>query len=163
MRIFIETVESENIRNKDVGDWYESDNGIKIIKVLGGIPEDYSFLIALHEMLEQKYCEKAGIKEEDVTKFDAIYNTGFGSMEAGDSPKAPYHKQHQMATVIEKLVCNALRINWNTYSEFFIKGQKSKLTKNIMPTKKIRKVAAKGGKMVKGAKKIVKKGGKMMK
>jgi hypothetical protein len=32
-----------------------------------------------------------------------------------------------------------------------------------MPTKKIRKVAAKGGKMVKGAKKIVKKGGKMMK
>ncbi len=162
MIIFIETVKPEDIRNGDVGDWYENEGGVKIIKVLGGIPEDYSFLIALHEILEQKYCEKAGIKEEDVTKFDAIYNTGSGSMEAGDSPKAPYHKQHQMATVIEKLVCNALRINWNTYSEFFIKGLKSKLIKNIMPTKKIRKVA-KGGKMVKGAKKVAKKGAKMMK
>lgn len=37
--------------------------------------------------------------------------------EAGDDPKAPYRKEHQFATMVEKAVCHELGINWDKYDK----------------------------------------------
>ena len=35
--------------------------------------------------------------------------------EPGDDPHAPYHKQHQVATTCEKLIAEALEMDWEAY------------------------------------------------
>jgi hypothetical protein len=38
-------------------------------------------------------------------------------MEPGDDPLAPYHWQHQMATMFEKVMARLLRVDWREYEE----------------------------------------------
>ena len=154
MKIIIKTTGQEEIRNQDVGDWYEHE-GVKYIKVLEMGNENYSFLIALHELLEQKFCEKDRVPEWKVTNFDANFR---GEGEPGMNLKAPYRKQHIKATQIEALVCGYLGLSWKKYDDFITKGL-YKVNKNKMPAKKMRSVAPKGlkgKKVVKGIKKVAK-------
>lgn len=100
-RIIIEAVEQEQQRYDTLGDWYfDKDNGDLIIRVTGADPldQDEAFLIALHELVEVKLCQKAGITQGAVDAFDMAF-TGDG--EPGDSPEAPYQKQHRCAMLIE--------------------------------------------------------------
>ena len=39
------------------------------------------------------------------------------SKEPGDDPKAPYFKEHQFATMIEKALCRELKVDWRKYDK----------------------------------------------
>jgi hypothetical protein len=76
---------------------------------------DYEFLLAIHEFVEQHFCEKNGIKEKDITKFDLHFEEMreafpdlVGTMEAGDHENAPYNKEHKLASMFEKWIADNL-------------------------------------------------------
>lgn len=97
----------------------------------------YEFLIGAHEMIEAALCKQAGIKEADVSHFDELYETcrpskqiGQASCgknvcgcaitetsEPGDDIHAPYYKQHQLATAVERMLAAELGVSWQAYED----------------------------------------------
>ena len=58
--------------------------------------------------------------EEDVTAFDEAFEKARkpGNVdEPGDDPKAPYRKQHLIATGVEKLMAAELGVDWKAYDK----------------------------------------------
>ena len=83
--------------------------------------DEYEFLVALHEMIEQHLCYVNNIFDAEITKFDKAFEAKRkkGNVdEPGNNPKAPYYKQHQFATKLEKLMCKELGIKWGVYDKF---------------------------------------------
>ena len=64
---------------------------------------------------------KRNISEKSVTDFDTAFelrrNQKLESLEAepGDSPLAPYRKEHFFATSVERLTAAELEIDWTEY------------------------------------------------
>lgn len=73
---------------------------------------DYNFLISLHEMIEAYLCWKRKIDFDTITAFDTLFK---GRGEPGDAKKAPYRKEHQFATKLEKLMAKELKVKWKDY------------------------------------------------
>ena len=91
-------------------------------------------LIGLHELIEAVLCKNAGISQESVDEFDKEFEhardsysgthpncfTFRGTLEnddaePGDNVAAPYYKQHQLATGIERILAAELGVDWNDY------------------------------------------------
>lgn len=92
---------------------------------------DYEFLVALHELIEAKLCEKVGVTPAQIDKFDFAYEQArkngvaapcgcipTAESEPGDDGHAPYRTQHQLATRIERLVCQTIGVDWLRYDQF---------------------------------------------
>lgn len=112
----------KNQRYNTCGDWWNSSvTGDLHISVSNTNNIDYNFLIGLHEFVEAYLCKKRGISEGSVTEFDIKYEEDskmFGNgHEPGDSPLAPYRKEHKFATKIEKMMARELKVNWKKYEE----------------------------------------------
>jgi hypothetical protein len=118
LRIDIATIPTESQRYKTLGDYYAKYSGGLIFDVVAVSDMGnryYEFLIALHEVVEMCLCQKRGIKEEDITAFDVAFDK---DGEPGDDPRAPYFKEHQFATTLEKMMCAELGIDWDVYNQF---------------------------------------------
>jgi hypothetical protein len=118
MKITIQTIPHNLQRYPTVGDWLFNENGDLDIWVSETGNDDYTFLVGLHEAIEAYLCEKRGIKEEDISKFDIEFEkqreTG-NTDEPGDNQYAPYKKEHFFATSIERLISTELGVDWTTY------------------------------------------------
>lgn len=113
--ITIKNVEPIAMRYVTTGDWEWLPGGDLKCTVADYGNEDGSFLVGLHELVEAWLCRKAGIREDEVSKFD-IDNPSL--LEPGDSPDAPYNKQHQIAAAVEKIVCEAMSIDWEAHNDW---------------------------------------------
>jgi hypothetical protein len=113
MKILIKTIPHSEQRYDTVGDWFERD-GVVHIRVSEAAEEQHAFVVALHELVEWYACKDAGVTEQAVDAFDMAF-TGEG--EPGDDPRAPYYKQHQFATGIERLMAIYLGIDWKAYEQ----------------------------------------------
>jgi len=82
---------------------------------------DHSWLIAIHEVIESYLCFKKGLTDEEITKFDV---DNLDLIEPGKSKKAPYHKEHAIATKIEKELARILKVNWKEYDKAMVKELK---------------------------------------
>ena len=111
MRIVIETIPHKAQRYPSCGDWLYEGNTLKIF-VSKTRDWRYSFLVAVHELIEAGLCKRAGITQEAVDKFDMKFK---GKGEPGDDPKAPYRQQHAVATDIERYLATMLKVNWQKY------------------------------------------------
>lgn len=69
--------------------------------------------VFVHEMIEYQLCKDAGIKEEDITKFDIES----GLDDPGASKLAPYHKQHKIAEKIERQIIKGLGLTWKEHDD----------------------------------------------
>jgi hypothetical protein len=98
---FITQVDDMPIKGQ-TGDW-RTKYGEKRITVAEGMSIDHCLATAIHEMVEQRLCEKRGIKEIDVDCYD---------MRDGDPYKreCPYRKEHVAAMKVERAVCKVLGI-----------------------------------------------------
>ena len=74
-----------------------------------------AFLVALHEMVEAFLCKEDGIAEEDVSAWD-LANPDLA--EPGSHPDAPYHRQHEVALEVEKIVARALGRDWDDHEDW---------------------------------------------
>jgi len=86
----------------------------------------YEWLVTLHEIIECYLCYWKGIKEENIYKFDIKFEKerdyGIWKLEEpGDDVRAPYYKEHQIATFFEKIFAKILLVNWKKYEEEFYK------------------------------------------
>ena len=124
LHIYIDTIPHSEQRYPTVGDYWRPKlfkNAIERLEVrvsdLGN--EDYEFLVAIHELIEEHLTKKRGIPEEAITKFDIAFEQHRQTNsieEPGDSPDAPYKCEHFFATSIERLIAAELGVDWLAYS-----------------------------------------------
>lgn len=121
MRIVIETVPHSQQPYPTCGYWTTLSDGSVRIAVSETGNDDYNFLVALHELYEQKLCAKRGIKERDVDAFDIEFEAKrakalvLSNAEPGDDKNAPYQREHCEATGIERIAAAALGVKWSEY------------------------------------------------
>jgi 5-methylcytosine-specific restriction endonuclease McrA len=93
-----------------LGNWMVSDGGELAILVSEdhdgvAISEDAQFLCALHELVEVWLCKKRGITQAMVDEFDFQWTE---DGEPGDSPDAPYRREHRFAMLVEHLMAQQM-------------------------------------------------------
>lgn len=118
MQIVIQTVPPESQRYATVGDYFFDENGVRQIRVSDLGNPDFEFLVALHELVEQHLCQKAGIPDEAIDRFDKEFEAHRhpdNDDEPGDDKEAPYYAEHQCATAIERVVAAMLEVDWKDY------------------------------------------------
>ena len=111
--ISIKTIPHKEMRYTTCGDWLEED-GKSVVKVSDMGNEDYEFVVAIHEVVEQYLCRKRGIEDFAVTEFDKQH---LDHENPGDLIDAPYHKEHAVATVVEMLLISELNIDLEKYEK----------------------------------------------
>jgi hypothetical protein len=114
MRIVIETLPHEEQRYPTAGDWWVDEVGTWQIRVSELGNEKMEFLIGIHELVEMSLCLCDGISQEAVDAFDKFYE---GEGEPGDDINAPYWKQHQLATSVERSIAQWLQVDWDEYDK----------------------------------------------
>jgi hypothetical protein len=120
MRALLVEIEHHEQRYSTCGDWEVEPDGFVTISVSRMDNEDYVFLVQLHEMAEAYLCKKRGIEQAVVDEFDIRYEVNRpegDESEPGDDPRAPYYKEHQFATAIERFMAEELGVNWDEYSK----------------------------------------------
>jgi len=111
VRIVIETIPHKDQRYPTVGDYFYDGDTLKIF-VSKTRDWRYSFLIAVHELVEAGLCKHAGIDYKAIDDFDMNFK---GGGEPGDHPDAPYREQHTAATGVERYLAAKLGVNWKKY------------------------------------------------
>lgn len=112
MKITIKSIPQREHRYATVGDYWRDTAGNLEIRVTEMAPVDM-VLVALHELIEVTLAEHRGIDEAKITAFDMRHPE---LEEPGESPMAPYHKEHVFAETIERLMALELECNWQQYS-----------------------------------------------
>jgi hypothetical protein len=121
VNINVVTIPHEQHRYETVGDWIVDNPNVPSFTVLVsemGDP-DFAFLVSIHEQVEAYLCWKRGIKQDNVDAFDKDYESKRPEgdfSEPGDSKDAPYYREHQFATKIERQVCEELDVDWEKYN-----------------------------------------------
>ena len=113
--VLIQTIKPAEQRYQTVGDWY-NDGDQTVIRVSDTGDPDHSFLVAVHELVEWYLCQKAGISAAAVDEFDHR-ELREPYLEHGDMPDAPYHRQHDAALCVERVLAHELGIDWQMYEE----------------------------------------------
>ncbi len=113
MRISIKTIPHIMQRYDTVGDWEQiSSTDLLSIQVSDLGNWRYEAAVAIHELVEALGCRDKGITSEQVDAFDNAYD---GDGEPGDDPRAPYHEQHEFATMIERQIIDMFGLDWEQY------------------------------------------------
>ena len=138
MKVVIETIPHEQQTYDTCGDWrFEDERGRPItqrlakrlintekcvlrIRISSLNSWKYEMLVAVHELVETLLCLNDGVMVEAVDKFDKAFEAARkegNEDEPGDDPKAPYVRQHCVATAVERLLCAELCCDWKTYDK----------------------------------------------
>ena len=114
-RYHVLVIPHDGQRYNTVGDYYSPYKDTLELRISDLGNTDYEFLVLMHELVEAYLCYRDGISDTQITSFDVTY--GGDKDEPGDSPDAPYHRQHVLASSIEYHVASALGVNWNSYAK----------------------------------------------
>ena len=131
MRILIRSIPHQAQRYNTCGDWYWWDANIPAGYIPAGedslvikertlhirvsmLKAREMWLVAVHELIEALLCDYAGVSMADVDAFDTEFK---GEGEPGDDINAPYYRQHQIATGIERMLAAELGVAWREYEE----------------------------------------------
>jgi hypothetical protein len=125
MEITVHVIPHNEQRYETSGDWlFNPDNNRLTIWVSELGDWRYNSLVAVHEIVEALLCRERDIPEAKIAAFDRAFEknrTRGNTDEPGDSPKAPYRKEHFFATNIERLFAAELKVDWAKYEEAFEK------------------------------------------
>jgi len=116
MKIYIMTQPHRLQRYNTVGDWTtEKVTGTMRIYVSELGSWRFQLCVAVHELVEAFLCMNDGVAEEAVDRFDKQFVQR--DQEPGDSPNAPYQRQHCIATGIERILAACLGVKWQEYED----------------------------------------------
>lgn len=119
MEIHFKTIPHREQRYETVGDYFYDEEGLQF-RVSEMNDKRYSFLVFIHELIEWFLVDREGIKIDDIDAFDIEYekNRKPGDVsEPGNDPKAPYYKQHQIATLVERVLASLIGVDWEEYDK----------------------------------------------
>ncbi|MFA6475944.1 MAG: hypothetical protein WCV68_00860 [Candidatus Paceibacterota bacterium] len=126
-KIEIKVIQDEDQRYNTVGDYFVKKDKWEII--VSDLPSwKYEALVAIHELVEMVLCDDRKITNKSIDEFDIEYNKHRpedDASEPGDDPQAPYYKEHQFATKIEKMMAEELGVDWETYNKAIAKLMKN--------------------------------------
>jgi len=114
--ILLEVIPHSHHRYDTVGDWRWNNNTltISVSREAGLKNPDYVTLVFVHEAIEAILCRHDHVSGASVDRFDMNFK---GAGEPGDDPKAPYHRQHEVAMKVEHEVAAALGVDWAAYEK----------------------------------------------
>ena len=121
LKIRIETIPHNQHRYPMVGDYWDDPDGTLEVRVSEMNDPRYEFLVAFHELIEKELCRQRGISEQEVTRFDLLFEDELAQGlrdpddEPGDAPDAPYRREHAFATNMERLLAHEMGVDWATY------------------------------------------------
>jgi hypothetical protein len=118
LNIEIKTIPHARQRYETIGDWTIGPNGHIHIYVSELGDWRMEFAVAIHELVEMQLCRFLGITQTEVDDFDMAYEAQRvpdNYDEPGDDPRAPYHRQHCVATGIERIMVCMLGLSWKEY------------------------------------------------
>ena len=110
--IKVDVIPQSEHRYDTCGDWW-IDGDTLHVRVSQMPDARHEQLVAVHELVEALACNVDGVAQEAVDAFDM--GPGADLDEPGNSPDAPYHAQHVMATDIERRLAAALHVEWDEY------------------------------------------------
>lgn len=120
----LKSVPKQLVRSDQAGDWtYGKDGQLIATVVEQRFSPESELAVAIHELIEGYLCWRSGTTDEQVVKFDNLYEDErshghHGEYdEPGDDERAPYKQEHQAATHVERAVCHALGITWEEHCE----------------------------------------------
>ena len=113
MNITIKTIPHEEQNYSTVGNYFDIDDE-KYILVSETGNDDYNFLISLHEFIEEHLTRRKGITEQIITKWDLEHPE---AIEPGEVNGCPYFSEHQIATNVEKFLCDLMGYTWQEYTD----------------------------------------------
>lgn len=119
MKITIQVIPHDKQVYPTVGDWRWDGDDLNIY-VSSMNNWRYEMLVAFHEMAECLMCKHRGIEQQAVDEFDIQYEKlrkRGDTSEPGDDPSAPYYREHQTATILERILAMELDVNWQKYDE----------------------------------------------
>lgn len=111
MKICITTIPHSAQAYPTVGNWWFDERGLHIFVSETG-DERMNFLIGLHEAVEAMLCEARGIPEPLVAQFDKDHPE---LDDPGNDPRAPYKREHRFAEALERIMADALEVDWDEY------------------------------------------------
>jgi hypothetical protein len=115
MDIVARVIPHDEQRYETVGDWrFHTALQVRVSEMRDW---RYEMLVTIHEIVEAVLCRAAGIHDDVVDAFDAEHAQLGGKGEPGDSPDAPYRRQHGIATGIERLLAAEMGVDWVAYEE----------------------------------------------
>lgn len=112
--MIMQAISHRKQRYDTAGDWQFCTGNIQV-QVSDELSRNAKFLVAMHEFIEAYLCLNAGVSQAEVDAFDFMCEDD----DPGLSKKAPYHKQHMVATKIEKMLCKELGMDWDKYESEF--------------------------------------------
>ena len=118
MNISIQVVaESDHRPCASGGDWFFDEDGDLQVRVSKMSNWRRETILALHEVCEAVLCKHNGVLQEQVDRYDAEYmkRSPETFMNAGDSPQAPYAREHGFASSVERLMATEMDTNWSDY------------------------------------------------
>lgn len=105
----------DRLRYASSGDYFNEDTQITI-QIVNQKNDDYNFLIGLHEYIEQYLTGRDGIEEPDILEYDLNSK----DEDPGSNPLAPYHRQHMISELCERILANWMDVDWKEYEENII-------------------------------------------
>lgn len=115
MNINIRTIPHSEQRYPTCGDWlWVEDERTLVIHVSDTGRWQMNLLVAFHELAEAALCKARMIPQEDVDRFDIIFD---GEGEPGDAEDCPYRAEHFFATTVERLLAAELGVDWQEYEK----------------------------------------------
>lgn len=137
MKIRAEVIPHDQQRYETTGDWWIEYDEINIrVSKLG--TQEYEMAVMVHEIVESVLCHFKGVNPGAVDAFDMAfedaredYNLRQGGQfkapcgcfanvdgsEPGDDKHAPYYKEHQLATSVERMLVAEMGQSWNDYDD----------------------------------------------
>ena len=118
--VVIKTIHHKDQRYVTVGDWQDTAVLRNLLITVSRMSDPrYEQLVAVHELIEALLCKQRGVSQESVDEFDKKYEENRQEddfSEPGDSPEAPYMREHKFATVVEKMLALELGVDWDSYA-----------------------------------------------
>lgn len=124
MKITIETIPHDSQRYETPGDWvihidpkpiHPSEQISIEIRVSETRNTAINSLLILHELTEALLCYDASVTTKEVDNFDMNWKPHDDITEPGEDERAPYHKQHMTAELVERVVAAHMEIDWHEY------------------------------------------------
>ena len=120
MNIKVEYKKQEEMRYNTLGDYfYEGD--LLVFQIVEQKNPFFTRLILIHELIEFTLCEHKGVTIKEIEEFDFKFENLANDEyveedEPGNMPSAPYHKEHVLSEIVERLMCNHVGVNFKEYN-----------------------------------------------
>lgn len=112
--------ESEQRAAVSGADWFWDEKGDLQVRVSPMSDWRYEMALALHEAFEALLCKNNGVDQSAVDDFDSAYDAAHPDrpdLNAGDEQTAPYHVEHNYATIVDRLFIGACGLKWKDYDD----------------------------------------------